>query len=159
MKHRIAAISLALLISSMGLAAQGVTVIPIPAPLLGANTVFVANGGGPSNDLSQAAYKSFYLALLNWKEYQLTDQPQKADLALDVSYGVGVTLYIRLDIRDTKTQSLLWSFTESLAPNPTPGDIDKATSNLIGDFKALITSTLVDAPPSGKTRFSQEGKK
>ena len=167
MKLRITAISFALLISSMSLLAQTATVIPIPAELISAHTVFVVNAGGPDNQLSQSVYKSLYATLLNAKHLQLVGSPRDADLAFEISAGLhtgslvaGMPVHpsiIQLDIRDAKTQSLLWSLSEPLVLNPISGDVSKAVSRLVADYNTLIAGTLLYEP--APRRFSEEEKK
>jgi hypothetical protein len=164
MKSRITLVALLMLITSMALTAQ--TTIPIPAQLDSAQTVFLANAGGPDNTLSQFAYKNFYHAVLTSKRFRLVSRPADADLSFELTttQSVGSKLTARtavlvLNIRDAKTQSLLWSFTESVI---SPGsssiqDMDKTTSKLLEDYNALVDAPLVYE--SAPKRFSDEGKK
>jgi hypothetical protein len=142
--------------------------IPIPATLTTAHTAFVANAGGPDNYLSQVAYKNLYQALTNWKHLLLVDTPSSAELALELTTaqhaGASFTTHLtvlQLNIRDIKTQSILWSFTEpvSSAATPMASDISAATSKLVNDFNALLTGSLLQESAPKKTRFSEEGKK
>jgi len=165
---RLIASAAALLLCAAPLAAQTAATIPIPAELLSAHTAFVANAGGPDNYLNTTTYKALYQALLRWNRLQLVDSPRNAELALEVSTGldsgrVGTSIIrhpasIQLNIRDVKTQSLLWSLSEPIISLPDSDDIKQATSKLVGDFQSLITGKLLNAPPDSKTRFSQEGK-
>jgi hypothetical protein len=164
MKHSLTLISFALLLSFMSLSAQ--TTIPLPAQLSTAQTVFVANAGGPDNHLSQFAYMSFYHSMLNWKRFRLASRPADADLSFELTTArrAGATLNARLtvlelNIRDVKTQNLLWSFSEPVTSKAeiSTSEMDATTSKLIADCDALLASTLLYEP--APKRFSEEGKK
>lgn len=164
MKLRVTVVSYVLLASFTALSAQ--TTIPIPAQLANARTVFIANAGGPDNTLSQFAYKNFYHAVLNSKRFRLTSRPGDADLSFELTttQSVGTKLTARtaileLTIRDAKTQSLLWSFTEPVisAGTASISDMDKTTSKLLDDYNALVDAPLIYEP--APKRLSEEGKK
>ena len=155
-----------LLLAVAPLVAQAPVVIPIPAQLSTAQTAFVANAGGPDNYLNQIAYKSLYQALLNWKHFQLATRPADAELSFELttSQRSGPTLtahtVLELNIRDIKTQNLLWSFTEPVnsAATPMASDFASVASKLIADYNGLISGTLLSEPAPKKMRFSEEKK-
>jgi hypothetical protein len=156
-----------LLLASSPLFAQTPAAIPIPAQLTTAQTAFVANAGGPDNYLSRTAYMSFYQALTSWRRFQLTAAPANAELALELTTAQrgGTTLtshltVLELNIRDIKTQSLLWSFTEPVnsAATPMASDLAASAAKLVADFNALLSGPLVSEPAPKKTRFSDEKK-
>jgi hypothetical protein len=163
MNFRDALILPALLLGSSVAVAQAV-IIPIPAQLATAQTVFIANAGGPDNTLSQFAYKSFYHAI--GKRFRVVTRPADADLSFELAttYSVGAkltarTAVLQLSIRDAKTQSLLWSFSEPVISEGTASisEMDKAANKLLEDYNALVDARLVYEP--APRRFSDEGKK
>ena len=154
-----------LLLAALPLAAQKPTVIPIPVGLTSAHSVFIVNAGGPDNNLSQFAYKSFYHAVLNWERFRIVSRPTDADLSLELTMAqrTGATLTSRqavleLNIRDAKTQNLLWSFSEPVVSKAeiSVSEMDTTTSKLVADYNALVTSTLLYEP--APKRFSEEKK-
>src|SRR5271155_52641 len=107
---------------------------PVPAQILAAKTVFIANAGGEDNSSESQfsggpdrAYNQFYAAIKGWGRYELVAAPATADLLLELRFTqpqVGDYQenmlhpapdrdpQLRLVIRDSKTQALLWGFTE-----------------------------------------------
>jgi hypothetical protein len=99
---------------------------PIPAPILVAKKVFVANAGGeePWKDNAQfngdvdRSYSQFYGALKTWGRYELVGAPADADLLFEIQFtvlsvageaaeGIGGRPYdpeFRLIIRDQRPQ-------------------------------------------------------
>jgi hypothetical protein len=104
---------------------------PIPAPILSAHTIFLANGGADavaSEFFKKAGqtnepYASVYAALQSWGHWQLIASPDAADLILTVrftapvdSYSQGVPIYtpqMDLTLTDTKTHTQLWVLTQT----------------------------------------------
>lgn len=163
---RLLATSAILIAASPGLSpvVQAQQAAPIPAPILTARTVFLANGGvdavsaetfkkaGETNE----PYKSVYDALQTWGYWQLVSSPDAADLILTVrftapvaSYGGGTPLsyapQLDLSLTDIKTHTQLWVLTE-----PFKGAFRKATwdknytdgiTDLISQLKTLTTTT------------------
>ncbi|HSY01606.1 MAG TPA: hypothetical protein VK819_05605 [Acidobacteriaceae bacterium] len=135
---------------------------PIPAPILSAHTVFLANGGadGPSTNAFKRAgmtnepYASVYPALETWGHWTLVSSPDSADLILTVRFispyvdfaeGNPMTYAPELDlsIADSKTHTQLWVITEV-----SRGAFKKATwdknyaesvDRLMTQLKALVT--------------------
>jgi hypothetical protein len=112
-------------------AQQAAAVAPIPAPILSAQKVFLANGGADlvSANVFQKAgqvnepYKSTYAALQAWDHWQLVSAPESADLVLVVRFTAPVDFYskgmpvtytpqIELTIYDGKTHFPLWTLTQ-----------------------------------------------
>lgn len=144
-------------------AQQSVPAAPIPAPILSAQKIFLANGGA---DLASAEtfkkagqveepYNSTYAALQAWGHWQLVSAPESADLILVVRFTAPVEIYskgipnsytpqIGLTIYDGKTHFPLWTLTQSVE-----GAFRKATwqknyadgiAGLMGQLKSLTAS-------------------
>lgn len=128
---------------------------PIPAPILSAQKVFLANGGadlGSANAFKKAGqtnepYNSTYAALRAWGHWQLVSTPASADLVLVVRFSAPVNMYskgiplsytpqMELTILDGKTRFLLWTLTE-----PVQGAFRKSTwkKNFAEGITGLIT--------------------
>jgi hypothetical protein len=163
---------LALLLAIPQLRAQ--TSAPIPAQIASAKTVFLANAGSTpvSNQAALIAYNAFYQALASGNRYQLTSDPESADLALEVSIhsvfegGLNQTQYVQVIIRDPKSQSLLWSTAEGIQfaarVKTQEKNLADAATKLAADLAALATTTAATpqpAPAPTKTRLTDEGKK
>jgi hypothetical protein len=138
-------------------AQQPATTAPIPAPLLSAQKVFLANGGTDSIGMDAFAkaaqvdepYNSLYLALQSWGHWQLLSSPDGADLILVVRFtaplvtGPSYAPQLELTILDGKTRAPLWSLTQ-----PVEGAFRVATwkknyadgiAALMGQLKTLAT--------------------
>ncbi len=138
-------------------------VAPIPAPILSAEKIFLANGGVDivSADAFKKAgqveepYNSTYAALQAWGHWQLVPAPESADLVLVVRFTAPVNFYtkgmpssytpqIELTIFDGKTHFPLWTLTQ-----PIKGAFRKGTwqknyadgiAGLMGQLKSLTAS-------------------
>lgn len=96
---------------------------PIPAPILNAKTVFIANAaddstpgvlkytGGPD-----VIYNEFYAAVQASGRFQVVESPAAADLVLEINFkGNGVIpAELELHIIDVKTHVLLWTIREQI---------------------------------------------
>jgi hypothetical protein len=107
-------------------------VAPVPAPILSAKKVFIANAGTDAliSALDQGKgtrdkyYNVFYGAIKDWGYYTLLDSPLDADLVLEIYASSPVTSVsngaakiqpqLQLSILDAKSHFLLWRLTESL---------------------------------------------
>jgi hypothetical protein len=149
---------------------------PVPAQILTAKTVFVANAGGEENPSESQfsggpdrAYNQFYAAIKSWGRYELVSAPADADLLLELRFTqpqVGDYQenmlhpapdrdpQLRLVIRDSKTQALLWGFTEHAQWAVLQGNRDKnfdqAMDKIVGDVKSLITRPALASGDSKK---------
>jgi hypothetical protein len=138
---------------------------PIPAQILEAKKVFVANAGGddPSPDDPELsgdpdrAYNQFYAAMKTWGRYELVSAPADADLWFEIRFTmppatravfkgdtVGTAPFdpqVRLVIRDPKTNAILWGFTEHVAWAILKGNRDKnfdlALARIVSDVQRL----------------------
>jgi hypothetical protein len=107
---------------------------PIPAQIVTARKVFIANGGGDESRYDGSfytggpdrAYNEFYAAMKTWGRYELVASPADADLVFEIRLTVtsmqptgglaGASAesdsQLRIVIRDVKTHELLWALTE-----------------------------------------------
>jgi len=131
------------------LAQQPAPAAPIPAPILTAQKVFVANGGMDAVSLQEfrrlglsdnEPYNSFYAAMKSWGRYQLVESPADADLVLALRF-TAPQLQISFDILDGKTHFLLWTITQPVEPAARKStwrkNIAAANASLVDSFKAL----------------------
>jgi hypothetical protein len=141
---------------------------PVPAQILTAKKVFVANGGvdQPGTYFSggpDRAYKDFYAALKTWGRYELVGAPSDADLLFEIGLSgrveTGATVsYLdarfRLAIRDAKTNAALWTLHEQVEEAARQGNRDKnfdqALARIVSDVKALTAPS--SAPAGGPSR-------
>lgn len=119
---------------------------PIPAQILTAKKVFIANGGGDESryDVSYSggpdrAYNEFYAAMKTWGRYELAAAPGDADLVFEIRLtvvqlqhpraladdSVAYDSRLRLVIRDLKTHETLWGVTEHAQEAALQGNRDK----------------------------------
>lgn len=155
-----------LVLAPILVAQQPTAAAPIPAPILSAQKVFVANGGADlvsANAFQKAGqvdepYKSTYIALQAWQHWQLVSAPENADLVLVVRFAAPVDFYskgmpitftpqIQLTIFDGKTHFPLWTFTQ-----PVKGAFRKETwqknyAEGITELIAQLKSLTVPAGP------------
>lgn len=175
---RVSRITLAILLLPVSvLTAQQskpVPAAPVPAQILAAKKVFVANAGGeqPWYDDAQfgggadRAYNQFYSAMKTWGRYELTTTPGDADLIFEIQFlcppalgaanqggdslgGRPFDPQFRLVIREAKTNSLLWAFSERAQWALTRGNRDKnfdqALMRIIGDVESLAAASAIAA--------------
>lgn len=135
---------------------------PVPARILAAKKVFIANAGGDERSTTDPVYNGgpdrtydgFYAALKSWGRYELVNDPAEADVVMEIQFHVerpvlkGNTLTssdydpeFRLTIRDPKTNVLLWGFTEhaqwALLQGNRDRNFDAALGKIVGDVQAL----------------------
>lgn len=145
---------------------------PVPARILGAKKVFIANAGGDERSTTDPLYNGgpdrtydgLYAALKSWGRYELVNDPADADLVMEIKFQIerpvlkGNTLTssdydpkFRLTIRDPKTNVLLWGFTEhaqwALLQGNRDRNFDAALGKIVGDVQALGA----DASPAGNS--------
>jgi len=153
MNRRMTYIATPLLCAAPYLFAQTPTSIPIPSQLTTATTVLLVNAGSPINHTAQEAYIAFYKALLASKRLTLANKPADAELALELSVPFAVNpLCLKLDIRDIKTQTLLWSISEPIGGSTSyitsvrPQYMLTAATDLVTDLNALASGTIAPQP-------------
>jgi len=100
---------------------------PLPAQLVNAKRVFVSNGGGDNgSEISRytngpdGLYNQFYADVKALGRYDLVSSPADADIVLEIGYNIAYfprdVSYpkLKLEVRDPRTNVLLWSFTEGV---------------------------------------------
>ena len=108
---------------------------PIPAPILSAKKVFIANAGGDESRFDAPSfsggpdrlYNEFYASVKSWGRYELVSSPAEADLVFEIQLNVmqpkrarlssgnegeEYDAQFRLTVRDVKTHTILWGITE-----------------------------------------------
>lgn len=160
------------LLSAAALHAQTPLTAPLPAQLMTAHTVFLANAGSNTDGDSNYAYNSVYRQLVAWGGSPLATTPAEADLVLELSVDAYIVTpatnqltppawYLHLVIRDAKTNAMVWVVNEpvqnAILASSRTKNFDQSISQLITDLKALSagTSTTAPATEQKKTRFSQ----
>jgi hypothetical protein len=148
---------------------------PVPAQIVAAKKVFVANSGGDQpagfddgqySGGSDRTYNQFYAAMKTWGRYELVGAPADADLLFEIEFTVppiagaasrGDTIggrpydpQFRLVIRDPKTNALLWAFTEHAAWAILQGNrdrnFDQALARIVSDVQGLSASADSNKP-------------
>jgi hypothetical protein len=125
--------------------------VPLPSQILAAKRIFIANGAGDSDPGiskytggSNGLYNQFSAILRSLGGYDLVRAPSDADLVLEltVTYAwIGNDSYpkFRLEIRDPKTNVLLWTCTErvngALLAKSGRKNVVEALTKLADDFK------------------------
>jgi len=150
---------------------------PIPTQISTAKKVFIANGGGDEPGISDPffggdvdrAYNQFYTAMKSAGRYELVGSPVEADLLFEIrflvqpsetkvfkgdTFGPTYDPQFRLEIRDPKTNALLWGFTEHMEWAILPGNrnrnFDQASARIVTDVLALWTGAVAAATTSAK---------
>ena len=145
------------------------TAAPIPTQIQLAKKIFIANGGGDDPGIDEPifsggvdrSYNQFYAAMKSAGRYELVGSPAEADLLFEIRFLVqpsetkvfkGDTLgptydpQFRLEIRDPKTNALLWAFTEHMEWAILQGNrnrnFDQASARIVTDLLALGTRAL-----------------
>lgn len=156
------------------IAAQTKQVLPAPIPtqISTARRVFIANGGGDEPGIDEPifsggvdrSYNQFYAAMKSAGRYELVGSPAEADLLFEIRFAVktsttkvfkGDTIgssldpQFRLEIRDPKTNALLWAFTEHMEWAILQGNrnrnFDQASARIVTDVLALGTRAVAAA--------------
>ena len=147
--------------------AQNVPAAPVPAQILKAKKVFIANGGAAVYGIRKFTafhggpnrpYNEFYVAMKKWGRYELAAGPADADLVLEVSLTPWVSAgdfpSLHLAIVDPKTHILLWAINERVEGAALLGHRDDNFYNgmaaLVGDVKYL------DAQPKTPAESAQK---
>jgi hypothetical protein len=166
-----AVLMLSLLSSFTAAQTKQIPPAPIPTQISAAKRVFIANGGGDEPGIDEPifggvdrSYNQFYAATKSAGRYELVGSPAEADLLLEIRFAVktnttkvfkgdtiGSTLdpQFRLEIRDPKTNALLWAFTEHMEWAILQGNrnrnFDQASARIVTDVLALGTRALAAA--------------
>ena len=139
---------------------------PVPAQILAAKKVFLANAGAdiPWNDSPlfsgrpDRAYNQFYAGMKTLGRYELVGAPADADLLFEIQFlapplcgaaagrpdtfgGTPYDAQFRLEVRDPKTNALLWTFVEhapwALLQGNRDKNFDQALARIVTDVKGL----------------------
>jgi hypothetical protein len=176
-KHLKAAIlsfglAISLLSSPIGSAQQKKTThpAPIPAQILAAKKVFIANGSGDESRYEEAsysggpdrAYNEFYAAMKNWGRYELVAAPADADLVFEIRLtifqlqrvrmvsddGPAIDSQFRMVIRDAKTRQRSWALTEHTQGAVLQGNRDKnfeqALAAVVSEVQRIAGPAVVE---------------
>jgi len=130
---------------------------PVPAQVLAAKRVFIGNAAGDNDpgitkytNGPDGLYNQFYVDVKNLARYDLVAAPSDADVVLELR--VDYALYnrdfsypkFRLEIRDPKSNVLLWSFTEpvngAFLAKTGRKNVAQALSKLSDDLKKIGTT-------------------
>ena len=138
---------------------------PIPAQILAAKKVFVANAGAEQrsyedplfNGGPERTYNQFYAAMKTWGRYELVSAPADADLLFEIGLripaiggpeaqgaigGIPFDPQFRLEIRDPKTNALLWAFTEhaqwAILQGNRERNFDQTLTRIVSDLQGLM---------------------
>jgi hypothetical protein len=134
---------------------------PIPSQILAAKRVFIANAGGdemaPTDPVFSGgpdrAYNQFYAAIKNWGRFNIVSSPADADLLLEIRQEVQTGLWgikngfatplFHLEIRDPKTNALLWGLHVhsefGVGQGSSDRNFDQAVNRLVTNLQALVT--------------------
>lgn len=152
------------------LAAQQVKPAPIPAQISSAKKVFIANSGGDERAFEgplfsggpDRAYNQFYAALKSWGRFELVPAPADADLLLEIGLtysqvertvtggssigGVPYDPRFRLEIRDPKSNALLWGITQHEQWAILQGNLDKNFDRTLARLVAQVERVATQPP-------------
>ncbi len=141
-------------------------VAPLPSQIISAKRVFIANAGGDDPGLPEPlfsggadlSFNQFYAALKAAGVYELVSSPAEADLLFDIQFMVipdrrptglwsnnttadAYDALFRVEIRDPKTNALLWAFNEhmewALLKGNRNRNFDQASARIVSDVLAL----------------------
>jgi hypothetical protein len=144
---------------------------PIPAQILAAKKVFIANGGGDEPHYEEASYSGgpdrvyneFYAAMKTWGRYELVAAPGDADLVFEIRLtifqlqrarvlsddGPAIDSQFRMVMRDAKTHQTLWGITEHAQGAVLQGNRDKnfelAMAAVVAEVQRIAGSAPVPA--------------
>jgi hypothetical protein len=135
---------------------------PLPAAIVNAKKIFLANSGG-----SNLAYDAFYSKMKDWGKYEVVGSPDDADLVVELALRVDkngsrvwtstntythetqlhsaeiVDPQLILTIYDAKTKNSLWSETDHRRLARLEKNREKETVNsaqrLVDDLKARVS--------------------
>jgi hypothetical protein len=136
---------------------------PIPAQILTAKKIFIANAGAIEMDEDaphfsggpDRAYDEIYSALTNWGRYQIVSSPADADLLLEISLDSIVVdpkgpyipqFRLKIKIRDSRTNALLWSLNTrvefGMGQAASDRNFDQAIDRLTTELKMLVAQPV-----------------
>jgi len=138
---------------------------PVPAQILSGKRVFIANAGGENLSLplmtvfsgrADRVYSQFYAVLKDWGHFELVSTPADADLILeiglefnDIGKGVPEIGRIRLDVRDPRSNVLLWSLRQYVKVAVFKGHRDKNLDQALGVIVDGLKDLVGQSPGAG----------
>ena len=141
---------------------------PIPAQILSANKVFIANGGSAVESADSITpnlpYDEFYAGMKSWAHFELLPGPAEADLVMEIRYvtvlptiigknGARTRRQVELLFIDPKTRLTLWTIYEqfdgAIFDSNKRKDLDAGMKALLDDVKDLTKQ-----PPAGTASAS-----
>jgi len=145
----------------------GVPQAPVPAQIIGGKRVFIAYSGGENLTLplltvfsgkSDRVYNQFYAGMKEWGRYELVSAPGDADLVFEIGLdfndigGKAPEIgRLKLDIRDPRSNVLLWSLREYVQIAVFKGhrdkNLDKAMDVIVAGVKDLVNPAPTPAQP------------
>lgn len=131
---------------------------PVPAQLLTGRRLFIAYAGINTMSLNayivdhtgspNGLYDQFYAAIKNWPGYQVVSSPADAELAFEIGIRQvrGEDPHFVLEVRDPKTNVLLWAFMENVDAGSGRAASrkkawDEAVESLVNQVKELSSPT------------------
>jgi len=149
---------------------------PLPTQILMAKKVFIANGGGDDPGMPDPlfsggpdrSYNQFYAAMKSAGQYELVGTPAEADLLFEIRFtvvpdrrptgiwgpngtGDAYDAVFRLEIRDPKTNVLLWTYSEhmewALLKGNRDRNFDQAAARIASDAQSLATRAAASNTP------------
>lgn len=151
---------------------------PVPAQIVAAKRVFIANAGGDDPGIHEPlfsggldrAYSQFYDAIKSSGRYELVGSPAEADLLLEIRFtvipdrrpaglwgsnntGDAYDALFRVEIRDPKLNALLWAFNEqmewAMLLSNRNRNFDQASARIANDVLSLAArAAAANAQPT-----------
>jgi hypothetical protein len=141
---------------------------PVPAQILAAKKIFIANAGGDEmaeddpifSGGPDRAYNQFYAAMKSWGRFEIVGSPAEADLLLEIrqevqtvslggKVGASDTPLFGLTIRDAKTNTLLWGLHVhskfGVGQGNSDRNFDQAMDRLVSDMRAVVARASTSA--------------
>jgi hypothetical protein len=132
-------------------------VAPIPATFVNARRAFIANGAGDNDpgitkytNGPDGMYNQFYADVKALGRFELVGSPGEADVVLELRIDYALFNHdftypkFRLEVRDSKTNVLLWTFTEpvqgALLAKSGRKNVGQALAKLTEDLRKLVPS-------------------
>jgi hypothetical protein len=138
------------LVAMVSLQAQQIFTAPVPAQIVAAKKVFIANGGRdslappvPYTGEQSRAFEQFYKVVQKSGLFELVATPQEADLVLQISTKVTVSGQerLRLTIYEAESHYVLWKMDSWIEPGVRQAtrdrNFDVAVNRLESDLEKL----------------------
>jgi hypothetical protein len=149
--------ALVLTVAAQSQPSTEISAAPLPGQLLAAKRMFIANGAGDNDpgitkytNGPDGLYNQLYADVKALGRYELVTSPSDADVVLELRIEYAVFNHdftypkLKAEIRDPKTNVLLWTFTEpvngALLAKSGRKNVAQSLSKLIDDLKKVGTS-------------------